>query len=81
MVALHDFAEMIQRNSFFVLLVLLATSSSSNSAQSVSTAVESRETKTPDWWPIVECVFLGDVNRCLQDRTLRAFVGLGTISQ
>jgi hypothetical protein len=82
MVALHDLAEMTQRHSLLVLLVLAATgSSSSSSAQSTSTAVDSRETKTSAWWPIVECVFLDDdVNKCLQDRTVRTFVGLGTAS-
>jgi hypothetical protein len=78
MVALHDFAAMIQRYCLFVLLALLATSSRSISAQNISTAVESRETKTPVWWPIVECFFLDDVNKCLQDRSVRTFVGLGT---
>jgi hypothetical protein len=86
MVALHDFAAMIQRRFMFVLLVLVATNSRSISAQNISTqnisnAVESRETKTSIWWPVVECVLLDDVNKCLQDRSVRAFVGLGTASQ
>jgi len=81
MVALHDFAAMTQRRCLFVLLVLLATNSRSISAQNISNAVESRETKTSIWWPVVECVLLDDVNKCLQDRSVRAFVGLGTASQ
>jgi len=81
MVALHDFPAMIQRQFLFVLLVLVATNSRSISAQNISTAVESRETKTSVWWPVVECVLLDDVNKCLQDRSVRAFVGLGTASQ
>jgi hypothetical protein len=80
MVALHDFAAMIQRHCLFVLLALLATGSRNISAQNISTAVESRETKTPAWWPVVECFVLDDVNKCLQDRSVRAFVGLGTAS-
>lgn len=86
MVALHDFAAMTQRLCLFVLLVLLATNSRSIaaqniSAQNISNAVESRETKTSIWWPVVECVLLDDVNKCLQDRSVRAFIGLGTTSQ
>jgi hypothetical protein len=81
MVALHDFAAMVQRHCFFVLLVLVATNSRIISAQNISTVVESRETKTSVWWPVVQCVLFDDVNKCLQDRSLRAFVGLGTASQ
>ena len=81
MVALHGFAAMIQRHCLFVLLVLMATNSRSISAQNISTAAESRETKTSIWWPVVECILLDDVNKCLQDRSVRTFVGLGTASQ
>jgi len=81
MVALRDFTAMIQRHCLFVLLVLMATNSRSISAQNISAVVESRETKTSVWWPVVECVLLDDVNKCLQDRSVRAFVGLGTASQ
>jgi len=81
MVALRGFAAMIQRHCLFVLLLFVATNSRSISAQNISTAAESRETKTSIWWPVVECIFLDDVNKCLQDRSVRAFVGLGTAPQ
>jgi hypothetical protein len=81
MAALRDFAAMLQMQCLFVLLVLVATNSRSISAQNISNAVESRETKTSIWWPVVQCILLDDVNKCLQDRSVRAFVGLGTASQ
>jgi hypothetical protein len=75
--ALFSYAEMVLKHPLVVLLVLVVSSASSDPIQSNTTAVESRETKAPDWWPVVECVFLDDVKHCLQDRTVRAFVGLG----
>jgi hypothetical protein len=78
MAALLSYADMTLRFSLFTLLMSVASSDSSGPSESNRTALEGRETATSAWWPLVECVFLTDVNKCLQDRTLRAFVGLGT---
>lgn len=80
MAPLLRYCEEILSHSLVVLLVLVTSSGCSDPTQTNTTAVESRETKTPSWWPIVECVFLDDVSKCLQDSTVRAFVGLGTVS-
>lgn len=78
MASLLRYCEVLSHSLVLLLLVLVASSGCSDTAQSNATAVESRETKTPSWWPLVECVLLDDVSKCLQDRTVRAFVGIGT---
>jgi hypothetical protein len=78
MAALLKYADMTLRHSLITLLLFVASSGSSDPSEGNRTAVEGRGTTTPLWWPFVECFFLTDVNKCLQDRTVRAFVGLGT---
>ncbi|PNF43008.1 hypothetical protein B7P43_G09570 [Cryptotermes secundus] len=76
MTALLRHADVTLWHSLVTLLLLVASSSSSDPSEGNRTAVESRGTTTPIWWPFVECFFLADVNKCLQDQTVRAFVGL-----
>jgi hypothetical protein len=78
MAALLSYAHTTLRYSLVTLLIVVASSASSDPSEGNRTAVEGRETTTPVWWPLVECIFLDDVNKCLQDSTVRAFVGLGT---
>jgi hypothetical protein len=78
MAALLRYADMTLRHSLVTLLLCVASSGSSDPSEGNRTAIEGRGTTTPIWWPFVECFFLTDVNKCLQDRTVRAFVGLGT---
>ncbi|PSN46803.1 hypothetical protein C0J52_11184 [Blattella germanica] len=39
--------------------------------------IEDRSNKRPGWWPLVQCIFLADINKCLQDRTVRGLMGIG----
>jgi hypothetical protein len=77
MAALLRYCEEVLSHCLVVLLLLVALSGCNDPSQTNTTAAESRETKTPGWWPIVECFFLEDVSECLQYSTVRAFVGLG----
>ena len=38
---------------------------------------EIRDIYKAGWWPLLQCIFLDDMNKCLQDRAVRALVGLG----
>lgn len=78
MAALLSYADTTLRFSLLTLLTFLGSSDSRGPTEGNGTAVQGRETSSSVLWPLVECVFLTDVNKCLQDRTVRAFVGLGT---
>ncbi|XP_069690575.1 uncharacterized protein [Periplaneta americana] len=76
MATAQSLVDALPRYGVMLALVLVLATSGQGSTP-VPASLQSREHKTPAWWPLLQCVLLADFNKCLQDRTLRAFVGLG----
>ncbi|KAJ4432121.1 hypothetical protein ANN_20737 [Periplaneta americana] len=75
MATAQSLVDALPRYGVMLALVLVLATSGQGSTP-VPASLQSREHKTPAWWPLLQCVLLADFNKCLQDRTLRAFVGL-----